>query len=224
MRTLLLSRPCAASSGCSVGTNTPCRPPRRRVTPCRATAHTCGGLSGGVIASASQWSSSPATATTVSTSNGDQQGLWAAHHVVLCARADRVGAELRPAPDTFADPIDEGALVMVAVPAQGLYGGRAGPGPLRHGAAGRAPIGVPVRVRAPVPARVAPLGPALWLVLPRLPPTVGRHVEQAQGCVGRLVAAAGRGVGEENAVAVAQVADDVPFLGEEGRLHVAHRV
>jgi hypothetical protein len=57
---------------------------------------------------------------------------------------------------------------VVAVPAEGLPGGRAGAGPLRLGAAGRAPGGVPVHVRAPEPARAAPLGPALGVVLPRL--------------------------------------------------------
>ena len=44
---------------------------------------------------------------------------------------------------------------------------------------------------------------------------VGRHVEQAQGRVGRFVATARRGVGEEHAVAVAQVTDDVPLFCEE---------
>ena len=102
--------------------------------------------------------------------------------------------------------------VVVAVPAEGLHGGRAGAGPLRHGAAGRAPGGDAVRVRAPVPARAAPLGPALGVVLPRLAAAVGRHVEQAEGPVDRLVATARRGVGEEHAVAVAQEAGDVPLM------------
>src|SRR5215213_7707405 len=52
----------------------------------------------------------------------------------------------------FADAVDEGPSVVVAVPAEGLHGGRARAGPLRHRAAGRAPGGVPVGVRAPVPA------------------------------------------------------------------------
>src|SRR3712207_1412301 len=115
------------------------------------------------------------------------------------------------APNPFADAVDEGASVVVAVPAEGLHGGRAGAGPLRHGAAGRAPGGDAVRVRAPVPAdrRAMPadrgaglrgLGPALGVVLPRLAAAVGRHVEQAQGTVDRLVATARRGVREEHAV------------------------
>src|SRR5215211_2299228 len=79
-----------------------------------------------------------------------------------------------PAPNTFADAVDQGPSVVVAVPAEGLDGGRAGAGPLRHGAAGRAPGGVPIHVRPPVPARAAPLGPALGVVLPRLAAAVGR--------------------------------------------------
>jgi len=63
----------------------------------------------------------------------------------------RIVRRFRPAPNTFADAVDEGPSV-VAVPAEGLHGGCAGAGPLRRGAAGRAPGGVPVRVRAPVPA------------------------------------------------------------------------
>src|SRR6266705_2468492 len=113
----------------------------------------------------------------------------------------RIVRRFRPAPNTFADAVDEGPSVVVAVPAEGLHGGRAGAGPLRHGAAGRAPGGVPVRVRAPVPAGLAALGrvpladiadhgPALGVVLPRLAAAVGRHVEQAQGPVDRLVATA----------------------------------
>ena len=94
----------------------------------------------------------------------------------------------------------EGASVVVAVPAEGLYGGRAGAGPLRHGAAGRTPGGIPAGVRAPVPARAVPLGPALGVVLPRLAAAVGRHVQQGEGSDDRLVAAARRGVGEERAV------------------------
>src|SRR5689334_1958232 len=110
-------------------------------------------------------------------------------------------------------------LVVVAAPTEGLHGGCAGAGPLRHGAAGRAPGGGPVGVRAPVPAdrRAMPtdrraglrgLGPALGVVLPRLAAAVGRHVEQAEGPVDRLVATARRGVGEERAVAVAHEAGD----------------
>src|SRR5919106_458355 len=70
-----------------------------------------------------------------------------------------VGREFRPAPDTFAD-VDEGASVVVAVPAEGLHGGCAGAGPLRYWAAGRAPTAGPVRVRAPGPTRAAALRPA----------------------------------------------------------------
>src|SRR5207249_8152537 len=126
------------------------------------------------------------------------------------------------------------ASVVVALAAEGLHGGRAGAGPLRHGPAGWAPGGDAVGVRAPVPAdrRAMPtdrraglrgLGPALGVVLPRLTAAVGRHVEQAEGPVGRLVAAAGRGVGEEHAVAVAQEADDVPHVSADRPLHALHR-
>src|SRR5262245_65125847 len=103
----------------------------------------------------------------------------------------------------------EPASVVVALAAEGLHGGRAWADPLRHGPAGRAPGGDAVGVRAPVPAdrRAMPadrrvglrsLGPAHGVSLPRLAAAVGRHVEQAQGPVGRLVAtaigrAAGRG-------------------------------
>src|SRR5580692_8779630 len=104
----------------------------------------------------------------------------------------------------------------MAVPPEGLPGA----GPLRHGAAVRAPSGGPVRVRAPGPAGVAPLWPALGLVLPRLAAAVGRHVEQAEGPVDPLVATAGRGVGEEHPVAVAQEAGDVTHVAADRRVHV----
>src|SRR5438105_15112278 len=121
------------------------------------------------------------------------------------------------------------ASVVVALAAEGLHGGRAGAGPLRHGPAARAPGGDAVGVRAPVPAdrRAMPtdwraglrgLGPALGVVLPRLAAAVGHHVEQAEGPVDRLVTTAGRGVGEEHAVAVAQETDDVPHRSEERRV------
>ena len=55
-------------------------------------------------------------------------------------------------------------------------------------------------------------------------PAVGRHVQQADVPVGGLVAAARRAVGEERAVAVAQVADDVPLSVADPRLHAPHRV
>src|ERR1700712_1135602 len=104
-------------------------------------------------------------------------------------------------------------MSVVAMPAKGLDGRRVRAGPLRHGSAGRTPGGVPVRVRAPVGrdgsamptdrgAGLTGFGPTLGVVLPPLAATVGRHVEQRQGRVDRLVAAARRGVGEENAVAV----------------------
>src|ERR687894_2733209 len=114
--------------------------------------------------------------------------------------------------------------MLVAVPAEGLHGSCPGTGPLGHRAAGRAPGGVAVRVRAPVPERLVHLGPAVGLLLPRLPSAVGGHVEQAEGRIGRLVAPAGGGVGEEHAVAVAEETADVPFFGEEPRLHIADRV
>src|SRR4029450_6594343 len=69
------------------------------------------------------------------------------------ARADpRIVRRFRPAPTTIADAVDQGPSVVVAVAAEGLHGGRAGAGPLRHGPAGRAPGGDAVGVRAPVPA------------------------------------------------------------------------
>src|SRR6186997_2583775 len=112
--------------------------------------------------------------------------------------------------------------MAVALAAERLHRRRAGTGPLRHGPAGRAPGGDAVGVRAPVPAdrRSMPadrraglraVRPALGVVLPRLAAAVGRHVEQAERPVGRLVATARGGVGEEYAVAVAQEADDVPL-------------
>src|SRR5213076_2240615 len=119
----------------------------------------------------------------------------------------------RPAPATFADAVDEGASAVVAVPAEGLHGGRAGAGPLRHGPAGRAPRGDAVGVRAPVPAdrRAMPTGrragvrrrrPTVGILLPRLAAAVRRHVEQAERRIGRLVATARSGVRKEYAVAV----------------------
>src|SRR5262249_39063380 len=111
------------------------------------------------------------------------------------AGAVRVARRFRPAPNTCADAVDEGPSVVGAVPAEGLHGGRAGAGPLRHRAAGRSPGGVPVCVRTPEPAPAAPRGPALGRVLPRLAAAVRRHVEQAEGPVGPLVATARRGVG-----------------------------
>src|SRR5437868_14123181 len=93
----------------------------------------------------------------------------------------------------------EAASVVVALAAEGLHGGRAGAGPLRHGAAGRAPGGVPVGVRLPVPAdrRAMPtdrragirgLRPAFGVVLPPLAAAVRRHVEPAEGPCDRPVA------------------------------------
>src|SRR6201999_1585743 len=141
-------------------------------------------------------------------------------------RASAPGGPFRPARDALTPSTKSRQWPFsdcsVAVPAEGVRGCRAGAGPLRHGTAGRAPVGVPVRVRAPVPARAVrsatvgpearPLGPALGSVLPCLAAAVGRHVEQAEGPVDPLVAAGGRGVGEEHAIAVAQVAGEVAHV------------
>src|SRR5438132_12360832 len=100
-----------------------------------------------------------------------------------CVRSDGAPARGR----ATSSPTEPASAVALA--AEGLHGGRAGAGPLRHGAAGRAPGGDAVGVRAPVPAdrramptdrRAGPrgLGPALGVVLPRLAAAVGRHVEQ----------------------------------------------
>src|SRR5688500_8765944 len=105
----------------------------------------------------------------------------------------------------------EVASMFVALATERLHGDRAGTGPLRCGPTRRTPSGDAVGVGAPVPADrravstdrragVRRLGPAFGVVLPRLAATIGRHVEQAERPVGRLVAAAGRGVGEEHAV------------------------
>ncbi len=59
---------------------------------------------------------------------------------------------------------------------------------------------------------------------PRLAAAVGRHVEQGEGPVDRLVATTRRGVGEEHAIAVAQETDDVPHSSADRRVHTAHRV
>ena len=68
------------------------------------------------------------------------------------------------------------------------------------------------------------LGPALGVVLPRLAAAEGRHVEQAEGPVNRLVVPARRRVGEEHAVAVAQETDDMPHISADRRRHAPHRV
>src|SRR5690242_12207003 len=68
------------------------------------------------------------------------------------------------------------------------------------------------------------LGPALGVLLPTLTAAVGRHVEQAEGPVGRLVATARRGVREEDAVPVAEEADQMPLFREKRTLHAAYRV
>jgi hypothetical protein len=57
---------------------------------------------------------------------------------------DPVILPVRTVPDGLPPALSTGASVVVAVSAEGLHGGRAGAGPLRHGAAGRAPGGVPV--------------------------------------------------------------------------------
>src|SRR6478752_8316884 len=109
---------------------------------------------------------------------------------------------------------------MFVLPAEGGLGSGAGTGPLRRRTTCPAPGGVPVRVRAPVPAGLAARGriplqdladhrPALGVVLPGLTSTVGRHVEQTEGSVGHLVTPAGRRIGEEHPVTVAQEAGEV---------------
>src|SRR5882757_7041653 len=114
--------------------------------------------------------------------------------------------------------------VVVAVPAEGLHGLRTGAGPLRNGTAGLAPGRVPVGVRAPVPTGFAPLGPTVGVDLPRLAAAVRRHVEQAHGPVDRFVAPARRGVGEEHAVTVEQVAGDRAHAVADRSVQTAHRV
>src|SRR4029453_12237558 len=77
--------------------------------------------------------------------------------IVVCTMLSIEGYTEGPSSDVmampmFADAGDEGASVVVAVPAEGLHRGRAGAGPRGQGGAGRAPGGFPARVRAPVPA------------------------------------------------------------------------
>src|SRR6185369_12581322 len=114
--------------------------------------------------------------------------------------------------------------VVVTLPAECLHGRRAGTAPLRHGPGGRAIAALPVHVRTPRPGRLAPLGPTLRVVLPRLAAAVGRHVEQAHGGEDPFVAAPGRGVREEHTVAVAEEAGDATHVVADRRGHVAYRV
>src|SRR4051794_1900721 len=56
------------------------------------------------------------------------------------------------------DPAGGPTPSVGAAPAEGLDGGRAGAGPLRHRPARRPPGDVPLRVRTPEAAGAAPLG------------------------------------------------------------------
>src|SRR5262249_10168603 len=114
--------------------------------------------------------------------------------------------------------------VVVVLPSQAGHGARARSGPLRRRPAGPAPGRHTVGVGPPVPADgpPGPTGwragvrsrwPALGVVFPRLAAAVRRHVQQPERRVGRFVATARRRVRQEHAVAVAQVALDVPLLG-----------
>src|SRR5690242_11179821 len=123
-----------------------------------------------------------------------------------------------------ASPVALSGSVVCTGSAQGCLRGCSWTSPLRHRAARRAPGGRAVRVRAPIPAWLAARGPSLRVDLPRLAASVRRHVEQGERPAGRLRAPAGRAVGEEHALAVAQEATEIAHVAADRLRRVADRI